>query len=359
MSKGRASKAYSSPKLVVPREQATRRIRQQIEIGRGLRDLKMFSMGDLESAQERRTKWLEDNIEILTRLFNDPSFGEEYNAGLSLDMDSAITFSLKEQYFKEDINGQIARLESFLERLRRMPETGADGLAEQEVAEEPIRKEEPIEIGPWEARIKKGSTTDLKPREEPPKEKPLIEKLEKLLEEELLQEVPYRTELPREIPPSKTVSDQGQLPGVNVLLIHGRDEATKESISTFIEKLGLRALILHDQPDGGRSVIEKFGQSSNIHFAIILLTPDDITAPRNKAKERQVRVSQDVMFEFGYFMGKLGHGRVCVLYQEGVEIPLDYEGVVYIPMDSRGVWRFLVAKEIKQAGIEIDLNKAI
>jgi predicted nucleotide-binding protein len=66
-----------------------------------------------------------------------------------------------------------------------------------------------------------------------------------------------------------------------------------------------------------------------------------------------------MIFEFGYFLGKLGQGRVCVLYKEGVEIPPDYSGVTTIPMDSRGGWRVLVAKEIKQAGIEIDLNKAI
>ena len=106
-------------------------------------------------------------------------------------------------------------------------------------------------------------------------------------------------------------------------------------------------------------MMEKFGESPVIHFAIVLLTPDDIAAPRNKPKERQTRVSQNVIFELGYLMGKLGRRRVCALYKEGVEIPSDYSGAVYIPMDSRGGWRLLIAKEIKQAGIEVDLNKAI
>jgi len=66
-----------------------------------------------------------------------------------------------------------------------------------------------------------------------------------------------------------------------------------------------------------------------------------------------------VIFEFGYFLGKLGRGKVCVLYREEVEIPSNYPGIVTIPMDSRGGWRLLVAKEIKQAGVEIDLNKAM
>jgi len=150
-----------------------------------------------------------------------------------------------------------------------------------------------------------------------------------------------------------------QLSRGDILLVHGRDEATKESLLEFLETLGLRPLILHEQPEGGKSIIETFAESAAIHFVIILITPDDIAAPRHKPKETQARVSQNVIFELGYFAGKLGRGRVCALYKEGVEIPSDYPGTVYIPMDSRGGWRLLIAKEMKQAGIEIDLNKAI
>jgi predicted nucleotide-binding protein len=127
----------------------------------------------------------------------------------------------------------------------------------------------------------------------------------------------------------------------------------------FLERLELRPFVLHEQPDGGKNMMEKIGESPDIHFAIILLTPDDIAAPRTKPKERQTRVSQDVIFEYGYLLSQLGPGRVCALHKEGVEIPSDYPGVVTIPMDSRGGWRLLVAKEIKQANIDVDLNKAI
>jgi len=356
MAKERTSKTHSPPKLVLPREEAIRKIREQIELGRGLRDQKMLSMADLESAQERMTDWFDINIQLLTRLFSDSFFKDEYSMGLSSDMDSAITFSLKEKYFKEDMNEQIGRLESLLERLRLIPEMKAGELTEQELIEESVKEEQPKEIESIEAQLREALTSELKPPKELPKEEPLIEKPS---QEEPLKEAPPRRELLREEPLPTVVFNQSELSGGHILLIHGRDEATKETVSAFIEKLGLRASILHEQPNEGRSIIEKFGEPSNIDFAIILFTPDDIAAPRNKPKERQTRVSQNVIFEFGYFLGKLGQGRVCVLCKEGVEIPPDCSGVTYIPMDSRGGWRLLVAKEIKQAGIEIDLNKAI
>jgi predicted nucleotide-binding protein len=222
----------------------------------------------------------------------------------------------------------------------------AGELTEQELAEQSVKEEQPKEIGSIEVQLREALTSELKP----PKE---------LSEQEPLKEAPPRREHLREEPLPTVVFNQSELPGGHILIIHGRDEAAKETVSAFIEKLGLRASILHEQPNGRRSIIEKFGELSNIDFAIILFTPDDTAAPRNKPKEKQTRVSQNMIFEFGYFLGKLGQGRVCVLYKEGVEIPPDYSGVTTIPMDSRGGWRVLVAKEIKQAGIEIDLNKAI
>jgi predicted nucleotide-binding protein len=145
--------------------------------------------------------------------------------------------------------------------------------------------------------------------------------------------------------------------GGDIFVVHGRDEAAKESVARFVEKIGLKAIILHEQPNAGRTIIEKFEDYSDVGFAIVLLTPDDIGAPRDKKGQTQPRARQNVILELGYFMGKLGRGRVCALYKEGIEIPSDYQGVLYIPMDSAGAWRMALAKEIKNAGIDVDLNK--
>jgi hypothetical protein len=358
MIKGRNLKTYSSSKHGVSREEAIRRIAEQIEIGRSIRDIKMFSMRDLESAQERRTEWLENHIEMFTHLFNNPSLEEEYNMDISFNMDNAMTFSLKEKYFKDDINEQIGRLESLLERLKQ---NKAEELIEKKLIEEPVRREQPKEIEPRGIQL----------REEPPPEKPPIEKPlkkepskefgsnEKRLEGEPSKEASHRKKLLEGERPSTIILNPSQLLGSNILFIHGHDEARKESVLKFIEKVGLQSLILPEQSNGSRSIMERFGEFSNINFAIILFSSDDTTPPEDKSCERKARANQNVIFEFGYFVGKLGFGRVCALYKEGMEIPLDYSDIVCIPMDSRGRWRLLIAKEIKQAGIEIDLNKAV
>ncbi len=66
-----------------------------------------------------------------------------------------------------------------------------------------------------------------------------------------------------------------------------------------------------------------------------------------------------MVFEHGYFVGRLGRNRVCALYKLSVEIPSELGGVVFVPMDDGGGWKLLLAKELKGAGFPIDLNDAL
>jgi predicted nucleotide-binding protein len=358
MIKVRNLKTDSSSRQGAPRDEAIRRITEQIELGRAIRDMKMFSMRDLESAQERRSEWLETNIELMTQLFNNPSLEEEYNMDISFNMDSAMTFSLKEKYFKDDINEQIGKLESLSERLKQ---NRAEERIEKTLIKEPVRRESSKEMKPRGIQL----------REEPPPDKPPLEKplnkevskefrsKEKLLEDEPSKEALDQKKHLEVEPPSTVILDQNQLRRNYILFIYGRDPAGTESVLRFIEKVGLQAYSFQEQTNGSHSIMEKFGKFSNINFAILLITPEDLIPPEDKLMGKKSWISQNVIFELGFLVGKLGLGRVCVLYHEGMEIPFDFSDIVCVPMDTRGRWRLLVAKEIKQVGIEVDLNKAI
>lgn len=145
----------------------------------------------------------------------------------------------------------------------------------------------------------------------------------------------------------------------SIFVVHGHDNESKEKVSRFIEKLGLKAIVLHEQPNSGRTIIEKFIDYSDAAFAVVLLTPDDLGFPKNNKDEVKYRSRQNVIFELGFFLGTLGREKVCALYKENVEIPSDYKGVLYHPLDDGGGWQLQLAKELKQAGLSIDMNKAI
>jgi predicted nucleotide-binding protein len=148
--------------------------------------------------------------------------------------------------------------------------------------------------------------------------------------------------------------------GHKIFLVHGHDDRVLHETARFLEKLRQEVIILREQPNKGRTLIEKFEDYSDVGFAIVLLRPDDIGGPKSSStSDLKPRARQNVVFELGFFIGRLGRNRVCALYVEGVDIPSDYSGVLYTKVDSSGAWRLEIAKELKAAGFPVDMNFAL
>ena len=128
--------------------------------------------------------------------------------------------------------------------------------------------------------------------------------------------------------------------GDEVFIVHGHDDEAKETVARFVENFGIEATILHEQANRGQTIPEKFEEhAGEAGFAIILLTPDDVGASKDETDDPKPRARQNVVLELGYFWGRLGRGRVCVLYKEGVELPSDMQGLLYVPMDISEGWK--------------------
>lgn len=173
--------------------------------------------------------------------------------------------------------------------------------------------------------------------------------------------------LKEEIAEQEHISVQANSPIVaptltrKVFIVHGHDQAARESVARFLEKIGFEAVILHERPNKGRTIITKFREeASEIGFAVVLLTPDDTggAAPELAAGRLQPRARQNVIFELGFFIGVLGPERVAALVKGDVERPSDFDGVVYISLDN-GAWKTELSRELEAAGYEMDWNKVM
>jgi predicted nucleotide-binding protein len=147
--------------------------------------------------------------------------------------------------------------------------------------------------------------------------------------------------------------------GNRVFVVHGHDNEARETIARYIERLGLEPIILNEKANEGKTIIEKFERHSDVGFAVVILTPDDVGNTKDKSSELNHRARQNVILELGYFAGKLTRARVCPLYKGDVELPSDIHGLIYTPIDDHGGWKILLARELKAAGFNIDMNKAI
>ncbi len=150
---------------------------------------------------------------------------------------------------------------------------------------------------------------------------------------------------------TKAVTDKSK-----VFIVHGHDNEAKLEVARFIEKLGFEAVILHEQVSKGMTIIEKIEEHSNVGFSIVLYTPCDIGYDKNDESVKMSRARQNVVFEHGYMIAKLGRNNVCALVSGNIEKPNDISGVLYIDMDTNGRWKIPLAKEMKSSGYNVDFN---
>lgn len=144
----------------------------------------------------------------------------------------------------------------------------------------------------------------------------------------------------------------------DIFIVHGHDEEMKLNVARFIETLDLTPIILNEKANCGDTIIEKLERYSKVGFAIVLLSPCD-DGRKHGSKKWNPRARQNVIAEMGYFIGKIGRNRVCILRKLEVEEPSDFTGIVYTPYDENNGWKIKLCQELNAAGYNVDANKII
>ncbi|MDG1153612.1 MAG: nucleotide-binding protein [Alphaproteobacteria bacterium] len=148
-------------------------------------------------------------------------------------------------------------------------------------------------------------------------------------------------------------TNQQQSPNKKIFIVHGHDTALKSEVARFLEKGDLEPIILDEQKNNGKTIIEKFEAHTNqCSYAIILLTKDDIGGENHTSLNKRAR--QNVIYEMGYFMGKLGRNKVAIIIDEGIEEPSDIKGISYIESKN---WKFKLLKELQESNFPINFDK--
>lgn len=167
----------------------------------------------------------------------------------------------------------------------------------------------------------------------------------------------YLEEMQKEDEVDDLANNENKTEYVNnkVFVVHGHDGELKNAIARTLEKQGIEPIILSEQVNLGATIIEKFEKNSDVKVAICLFTEDDLGKSKDD-DNLKVRARQNVIFEAGYFIGKLGRENVVLLANREIEMPSDLFGVVYT---DNTMWEIQVLKELREMGFAIDLNKVI
>lgn len=206
---------------------------------------------------------------------------------------------------------------------------------------EAIRKE--IDLGAWELSRTHWAIKD----------EPILEILQKhgyITQQQA--DASLQLQPPKFPDPAPIPTLAGEFNTKQVFVVHGHDDIAKLEMASFVKSLGLEPIILHLQASSGRTIIEKIEHYSNVGFGVVLYTPCDLGS-KVGALTSAYRARQNVVFEHGYLIGKLGRPRVAAVVKGNVETPNDISGVVYIQLDTAGAWRTELVKEMRAVGYRV------
>lgn len=276
--------------LNVSRDEAKARLQDRIEKGMELKKKQVANYQDFEALQHDYSKWDSFNSELLKRLFTSDELATEY------DWWGAMAVSMYEPSLGEKIADMYKDIDKKIHRI--------DSIIER------------LELIPLNA----AHQSPVASREESP-------------------------------PQSRSKK---------VFVVHGRDEVAKTNLEVFLLEIGLEPIVLHRQADEGLTIIEKFEKHSDVGYAFVLLTPDEIAylSPEESKpdadRQKEYRARPNVIFEFGYFVGKLGRSRVCCLYSGNVSLPSDVSGMIYKKYEKTiEEVAYGIIKDLKASGYSI------
>jgi predicted nucleotide-binding protein len=149
-----------------------------------------------------------------------------------------------------------------------------------------------------------------------------------------------------------------------VLVASGSDDEMKQALTWALSKLWLVPVVLCEEPAHGKKIIERFNDYADVGFAVVLLSPDDyVYAKTEEPTKRKLKPNQDVIFELGYLLGKLGKDKVLVLFRESEKgafnVNIDFEGIKTTPFDDRDSWKLALIRELTASGYVVEGDRIL
>ena len=393
------------PRLTVPKAVAAQHIRAHIQRGIAIRRQRIRYIEDLEDVRALKGEWVTSYTETLKQLFSHTDIADECNDWIGKVYPEFSDVSLFVEAFYEEMDYRTQKLRTVLKRLEDMGEyvprtingnpsnPNGEGTGSSSggggIRSGPIMPETPP-ISPTQPTVSYSTPSTMAPMSSPSSQSspaPLMTSTPSSAMQAGPATVtvtvttpgagPAQAVVKSASPASKASAGASQnssssssaglspppaadvVPPLNtgIFVIHGDLQPTVNTINAFMDDLGIQLQPLPAHPERAKGLVNSLEKNPDASFALVLLGHDDAVALRRSAADASAGVRSGIVFELGYFVGRLGLKRVCVLYTGGSETFVSDHGIQFLPVDSGNGWQLHLARHLKRAGIEIDLNK--
>jgi hypothetical protein len=301
-------------RLRVSRREAARELQAQIKIGQAIRGQRIREMRDLEEARREKQEWTSRCLETLENLVNGPAWAEQFNEYAPTILPEYAEFDMFVEVFDEEMKQRLGKLQGILKSLPSVPEPQP---LQPDAAQPQRHPEMIIKLPPEQPMAAQASATSTVTN--PILTNPLAE-----------------PDPPRQMP-SQVVHA--------ALILRANDDVLRQSIAQFMQKMGITLHVI-DRQSVAQPMIEQLAAHKNLNFAMLLV--DSASGAG----------SPEDMFDLGCCVGRLGAGRVYSLHRGG-ECTVDRQGISHVPVDNSEGWQLVLARQLKKAGVQVDLNKLV
>lgn len=348
-------------RLKVPRDQAVAMIRARLESGLELKMLRVRGVADLERAREAKLEWTQQTNQVLSALYDDDSAVEEFNRWAGKVLPEYADLSLFIEQFYDEMEQRLRKLHAIMRRAESEPDVvprlvGSSSPSSPSNAE---TKEANGNEGPGQAAA--SAPTSLKEQAmsvstPAPAQQQQHTNTAEAPAAHASGHAPATTSRPAASAQASHGQQQAQnrTPRSTVLIVRQRNEQIEEQLAQFVAKLNFEMTLIFEQGENGsKGLIQKLEKQPRVAFAMLLASPEDVAAAREVGASPGGRAA----FEIGYCAGKLGFSRVCVIHTAPHPMFHDDYGMAYIPVDPAEGWQLQLGRQLKRAGIEVDLNR--
>jgi predicted nucleotide-binding protein len=330
MPKPLMSESSIHAKLIVHREEVENRLREHVKKAIRIKSRRIRYPEDLMASREQKLQWTQELTEMLLRFFDSDAVAEECNTWVGPLLNEHDELSKFIDAFEAEMNHRIGRLQLVLQRLNSFATdvvavpSGQMTLVDTPAASAPATMPVPAAAAP----VAMPAAAVAAPRTVTAGQKPTAARA------------------------------TARSPRATVIA-HGIASPCKEAVVMFLEKLGLSPLALDvgaSASGAGKNVPDQLAEQSEIGFALILVSADEISHLRSAGAEVP-RTSMNLAFELGCCAGRVSSRRVVVLYAGGSEFFMDEMGIAYLPIDPNDGWQLRLARQMRRGGFEVDLNR--
>jgi len=316
-------------RLLTDRDEAVAMITSQMRKGMALKDVRIRSQQELEKARQMKSEWTQYTGAMLAQMFDSEEVFDEFNRWVGRILPEFSDLSCFVELYCEEIDYRLATLNGIYQWLH-----AAGELVNNEEQPAPQAKlAEPAQTSPAAVAQPAPPQTPVSPAPAP--------------------QAPRA--VPSAMPPLRPPSAQAKRSGA--LIVHARNQAIQDSVSKFISMLGYELISICDEGSPSAAVIDKLTKHPGVVFAIVLAGDDEIAAASASPPDSAPQPSRRSAFELGFCAGRLGAHRTCVLHTAAAGLFRDAYDILYIPVDPAEGWQLQLARQLKQAGIEVDLNR--